>query len=152
MIEKWIKIEEIEYSEDTLSEIYGRIDDFDNTQKLEKLVEDNFLIQELKNYSIPYKCKWAEKLVQTNLKFQFKRTKYWIEILIPENYKAQYDKMLKEIKNVEEKNINCEDVEDIEQYNKIYESLNKWTNIIGKVMWTIVLFTVIYVIWQNINQ
>lgn len=150
MIEKWIKIEEIEYSAETLSDIYEKIDDFENSQNLEKLIEDKFLIQELKNYSIPYKCRWLEKLVQANAinyKFQSKKTKYWIEILIPESYQTQYDKMLKD---AERDNINSGDWENIDSYNKRYETMNKVVNIMGKVVFTILTILVIWATWTSI--
>ena len=152
MIEKWIKIEEIEYSKDTLSEIYEGIDDFDATQNLEKLVEDNFLIQELKNYSIPYKCKWLERLVQSNAKFQSKKINYYIEILIPENYQVQYNNMLKEIKNLEEDSVNNKEWENIESYNKVYKNINKIGNLISKGIFVILIVVVIYMIWQGITK
>ena len=152
MIENWIKIEEIEYSKDTLSEIYEGIDDFDATQNLEKLVEDNFLIQELKNYSIPYKCKWLERLVQSNAKFQSKKINYYIEILIPENYQVQYNNMLKEIKNLEEDSVNNKEWENIESYNKVYKNINKIGNLISKGIFVILIVVVIYMIWQGITK
>lgn len=144
MTENWIKVDEIEYDIDILSDIYEKIDDFENSQNLEKLIENYSIIQELKSYSIPYKCRWLEKLVQTNLKFQSKRTTYWIEIIIPENYKSQYDKMLKDIKNIEENNNDCEDWENIDSYNKRYETINKVGNIIGK---GLVVFLIIVIVF-----
>lgn len=147
MTENWIKVDEIEYDVDTLSDIYEQIDDFNNTQNLEKLIEDYFIIQELKNYSIPYKCRWLEKLVQTNLKFQSKRTKYWIEILIPKNYKAKYDKMLKDF---ESDNIDNSECENIDSYNKRYETMNKVSKIMGKGLFVFLIFAIIYTIWQSI--
>lgn len=51
MEEKWIKVNEIEYTHKELSQIYKNLEEkdiSDHTENLEDLVKDNFLIQELK--------------------------------------------------------------------------------------------------------
>lgn len=132
MEEKWIKVNEIEYTHKELSQIYKNLEEkdiSDHTENLEDLVKDNFLIQELKNNSIPYACRWSEKLMEKKSKIPTSRVKqahhYFVEILILKKYEEKYNTIIKNLETQvnneyeELKDVNTDDDTEYEKFEKV---------------------------------
>ena len=153
MEEKWIKVYEIEYLSKDLSRIYRNIDDvkiIEEKEKLEELVKEDIVVQQLKDYAIPYKCKWEERLVGVGKRI---RKHYFVNIFIPEDYKLKYESIKvqpKEFEKVKE----LEGV-DINNNDTTYEPLEKMSKIamtIMKCIMAIVLIGIVYNIIEAITM
>lgn len=158
MEEKWIKIDEIEYSSRDLSQLYEKSflkKENYNTQNLEDLLKDNVLLQELRNNEIPYKYKWKE----TEGKNKIYRVGayiphyYFIEILIPESYKFKYDNMLKNFKMKEQKDefIGIEELENADDNNEYnpFKKIVKAFDVFLKGILLLAFCCIIYMIIQT---
>ena len=156
MKEKWIKIDEIEYTHENLSKIYEQLQkkDIDDTGNLEKLVEDNLLIQELKNHAIPYTCRWSERLIEEKSKIPTAKPKrayhYFVEILILESYEFKFKKILTNIENNKSDEVEeLRDIDDDSEYKKFLKIKNAFT-IFMKALFIITVCCIIYMIIKSI--
>ena len=68
MNKNWLKISEIEFSPDDLSKKYHEEKIYEKgineDGSIKELINDNILIKQLKENSIPFQCKWEERYVK----------------------------------------------------------------------------------------
>jgi len=146
--EKWIEIYEIEYLLKDLSRIYNNISDeeiIDKTERLEDLVKEDIVVQQLKDNTIPYKCKWEERVIGVGKGI---RKLYFVVIFIPEDYKLKYESIKvqpKEFERVKE----LEGV-DINDDNTTYEPFEKMSKIVMTIMKCLVAIAIIGLIYNFI--
>jgi len=149
MEERWLNINEIEYSYQQLSEIYNRIDNdkiMNESENLNELVKDNALVKELKENGIPYRCEWEDRLVKN----ETRRSKidshivhhYFVNIYIPESYSDKYEKILNKYTDNE---IGIEEEDSYETYALSEISMKIIKNIFKVVMF-IIIVSVIYLV------
>ena len=153
MAEKWIKIYEIGYLSKDLSRIYRNIDDektIEETEKLEELVKEDIVVQQLNYYEIPYKCKWEEKLVKIKKRI---RKRYFVDIFIPEDYKLKYESIKVQPKEFEKvKELDGVDINDNDTTYEPFEKMLKIAMTIMKCIMAIVLIGIVYNIIDAITM
>lgn len=153
MEEKWIKVYEIEYLSKDLSRIYKNIDNektTEETEKLEELVKEDIVVQQLKDYAIPYKCKWEERLVGVGKRI---RKHYFVNIFIPEDYKLKYESIKVQPKKFEKvKELEGVDINDNNTTYEPFEKMSKIAMIIIKSIMAIALIGLVYNIIEAITM
>ena len=153
MEEKWIKIYEIGYLSKDLSRIYRNIDDektIEETEKLEELVKEDIVVQQLNDYEIPYKCKWEERLVGVGKRI---RKRYFVDIFIPEDYKLKYESIKVQTKEFEKvKELDGVDINDNDTTYEPFEKMLKIAMTIMKCIMAIVLIGIVYNIIDAITM
>ena len=153
MEEKWIKVYEIEYLSKDLSRIYKNIDNektTEETEKLEELVKEDIVVQQLKDYAIPYKCKWEERLVGVGKRI---RKHYFVNIFIPEDYKLKYESIKVQPKEFEKvKELEGVDINDNNTTYEPFEKMSKIAMIIIKSIMAIALIGLVYNIIEAITM
>lgn len=149
MEEKWIKVYEIEYLSKDLSRVYRNIDDektIEETEKLEDLVKEDIIVQQLKAYTIPYKCKWEEGLVGVGKRI---RKHYFVNIFIPEDYKLKYESIKVQPKEFEK--VKELDGVDLNDNDTAYEPLEKMSKIAMTIMKSIMAIAIIGLVYNIIE-
>jgi len=156
-MENWIKILEIELSSGDLSREYEKISNNEeiDEQSLEKLVRDNYIVQELTNNAIPYKCKWEDRIAKNpfgNIRMGTVETyHYYIGIFIQENDIPRYNEILKsfEIDEEESQEENTkEENEEVDKIEKRHKTMRGIRKMCGMIAILFLIGGIIYTILQ----